>query len=91
VHDEGAYRASGVESGAPAGLPAGLVVAISSTDAKSLQSFLDRRGLEIGFVVDSQTGMSKMVVVDMISGRTVLEIPAGSPLESAAWRVATTL
>lgn len=84
-HDEGAYFALGVDERTPAES----VVALSSADSAELQSFLDRRGMEINFVVDLKTGVSRMVIVDTSSGRTVLEIPAGSPLESAAMRLTT--
>jgi hypothetical protein len=86
MHDEGTYFALGAEERTPAES----VVALSSVNSAGLQSFLDRRGMEIGFVVDSKTGVSRMVIVDTLSGRKVLEIPAGSPLESAAMRLTTT-
>jgi len=61
------------------GEPMAVLVSVQASD---LRSFLDSRGMEIGFVLDRLAGVSRMVIVDPLSGRTVLEIPAQSPLES---------
>lgn len=86
VHDQAARSATEGDGPAAAGRTMkGEAVAV--TDGDRLRLFLDRRGMEIGFAVDPQTGSSRMIVVDTSTGRTVLEIPAGSPLESAAKEV----
>jgi hypothetical protein len=43
--------------------------------------------MEIGFVLDRQTGVSRMVIFDPLSGRALLEVPSKSPLESVAREV----
>ena len=60
---------------------------LASINAEDLRSFLDTRGMEIGFVLDRQTGVSRMVIFDPLSGRELLEVPSKSPLESVAREV----
>ena len=82
MHDQAAQSAT--KEDAPAAAGRATQGASAVTDGDRLRYFLDRRGMEVGFVVDPETGSSRMVVVDTTTGRTVLEIPAGSSLESAA-------
>ena len=63
------------------------LVSLASMQAEDLRSFLDTRGMEIGFILDRQTGVSRMVIFDPLSGRTVLEVPSKSLLESVAREV----
>jgi hypothetical protein len=63
------------------------LVSLASVQAEDLRSFLDARGMEIGFVLDRQSGVSRMVIFDPLSGRTLLEVPSRSPLESVAREV----
>lgn len=48
-----------------------------------LTNYLETRGLEVRFRASPHGGMPQLIIMDPISGRTVLEVPRGTSLEQS--------